>query len=408
MRGLPQPDGLGPRAHPRATGPNPRRKPLAPTAGLHHHVNVVMEADLRELVRQWASLAVTSLYLDVDGRRYPRPTDFAPHLNHLFHLARASAAAQGAEVVTAVHEDLRRIANWVERDLDRTTTRGVAAFSCEALGRFEAFPLSRPVRNQVVVGPGPDVAQLCAALSWEQRTLVVAVDRQASRMIRLDGDRIEELEAPVDAIERQVDTDVEIGSFERRHEEFARQHYRHVARAVADDLEVWRATAVVLSGQDDSVSHLERYLPEHVVTLVKGRLRLPVASGTSDLARDAVEVVSAAEKARRHKLARQVRERAAEGAAAVAGLGPVMEALGTGRVGTLLVEEGFDVPGIRCPDCGQLAPEESSCPRCGGAPMAVERLVDAAVNEALVHHVTVEFLEPSELDGLGHIGALVR
>jgi peptide subunit release factor 1 (eRF1) len=227
-------------------------------------------------------------------------------------------------------------------------------------------------------------------------------------MIRLDGGRIEELQAPVDTIERRVDTDVEIGSFGRRHEELARQHYRHVARAVSEELEAWRATAVVLSGQDDSVSQLERYLTDHVASLVKGRLRLPVAGATADLAREAIEVVGAAEKARRHELVREVRGRAAEGAGAVVGLGPVMEALGTGRVGTLVVEEGFDAPGIRCPDCGRLAPDGSSCPRCGGSPTAVEHLVDTAVNEAFAHHVTVEFLEPSELDGLGHIGALER
>jgi len=387
-----------------------RRKSLSIACGVLHDVIVFTEDDVRELVRQWVSPVVTSLYLDVDGRQYPRRSDLVPHLNRLFDVARASAEAQGPDAVGAVDRDIRRIASWMGRDLDRTTTRGVAAFSCDALGRFEAFPLSRPVRDQVVVGPGPDIAQLCAALSWEQRTLVVAVDRQASKLVRLNGDEVDEFAAPVDTIERQVDTDVEIGSFDRRHEELARQHYRHVARAVAAAVDSWRPTAVVLSGQDDSVSQLERYLPDRASSLVKGRLRLPVVSSTTEFATHAHEAVSEAEKARRHGLVQELGERAAGDAGdagAVVGPGPVLEALGTGRVATLVVEEGFDLPGIRCPDCGRLASDGIRCPRCGATPIAVEHLIDAAVNEAFAHHVRIEFLESAGLDGFGHIGALI-
>jgi len=384
------------------------RKALATGAGVPHDGNVVTETDVRELVRRWDGPVVTSLYLDVDGRRYPRPSDLAPRLRHLFDLARASAAAQGADATDAVHHDLRRIALWIERELDRTTTRGVAAFSCAARDRFAVFPLSGGVRDGVVVGPGPDVAQLCAWASRGRRTLVVAVDRQGGRMVRLDDGRIEERGVPVDATERRVDTGVEIGSFERRHEELARQHLRHVARAVADELEAWRADAVVLSGLEENLAQFERQLPDHVLALVQGRLRLPVATDPVDLARAAGEVVRAAERQRLDELVGELRGRSAQGASAVTGLGPVLEELGEGRVGTLLVEEGFDVPGIRCPDCGRLAPGGDSCPRCGSTPLAVEHVVEAAVHEAFAHHVTIEFVEPAGFEGLGRIGALGR
>jgi len=362
---------------------------------------------VRDLVRRWADQVVTSLYVDVDGRRYPGPSHLVPHLEHVFDLARSAPVVQSAGAAGAVDRDLRRIAGWMERELDRTTTRGVAAFSCDALDRFEVFPLSRPVRDQVVVGPGPDVAQLCAALSWEQRTLVAAVDRQSSRMVIVRGDRVDEIDAPLDAIERQVDTDVEIGSFERRHEELARQHFRRVADAVSDALGRWQPTAIVLSGQDDSVSRLERYLPDAAASVVTGRIRLPVTSTAGELARQASAVVRAAEEGRRHDLVRELGERAAEDAGAVVGIGPVLEALGSGSVSTLMVEEGFDRPGSRCPDCGLLAIDQNRCQRCGALPVPVEHLADAAVNAAFVRHVPIEFVEPEGLDGLGRIGAFV-
>ncbi len=351
---------------------------------------------------------MTSFYLDVDGSRYPRPSDYVPHVEHLFRLARASATAEGGHAVDAVEADLSRIADWLERDLDRGTTRGVAAFSCEALGLFEAFLLRMSVRDQVVVGQGPDVAQLCAVLFADEQTLVVAVDRQHSRMLRLEQGEIEEKEAPNDSIERQVDTDVEVGSFERRHEELARQHYRHVASAVVSELEERPATGLVLCGQEDSVSQLEGYLPEHATALVRGRIRLPVASERTEVARAASEVVRAAKVQRQRELIVELRERAAEGSGAVTGLGPALEALGTGRVARLVVEDGYGAPGGRCTDCGQLVPADVSCTRCGATPIVVENVVDAAITEAFTHHVAIEFCDASELTGLGHIGALDR
>jgi peptide chain release factor subunit 1 len=373
-----------------------------------HYLTVLTESAVRDLAQRWISPVVTSFYLDVDGSRYPRPSDYAPHVERLFRLARGSAVAEGGDAVDAIEADLSRIAGWLERDLERGSTRGVAAFSCGALGLFEVFALPTSVRDQVVVGPGPDVAQLCAVLYAGEQILAVAVDRQRCRMLRLEHGEIEEREAPIDAIERQVDTDVEVGSFERRHEELARQHYRHVASAVGAELERRPATSVVLFGPEDSVSRLEGYLPEHAMALVRGKLRLPVASERVECARAASEVVRGAKVQRQRELIVELRERSAESAAAVTGLGPALEALGTGRVGTLLVEDGYGSPGGRCPACGQLVPDSVPCTRCGATPIGVENVVDAAVTEAFTHRVEIEFCDASDLAGLGHIGAMDR
>ena len=373
-----------------------------------HHLTVLTESAVRELVQRWISPVVTSFYLDVDGSRYPRPSDYAPHVERLFRLARGSTVAESSGSADAIEADLTRIAGWLERELDRGTTRGVAAFSCEALGLFEVFGLPTPVRDQVVVGPGPDVAQLCAVLYAGEQVLAVAVDRQRCRMLRIESGEIEEREAPIDTIERQVDTDVEVGSFERRHEELARQHYRHVASAVGTELAKRPATSVVLFGPEDSVSRLEGYLPEQALALVRGKLRLPVATERTECATAANEVVRAAKVQRQRELVADLCERAAEGASAVTGLGPALEALGTGRVGTLVVEDGYGSPGGRCSDCGQLMPDGVPCTRCGSATTVVENVVDAAVTEAFTHHVQIEFCDASDLDGLGHIGAMDR
>jgi hypothetical protein len=99
--------------------------------------------------------------------------------------------------------------------------------------------------------------------------------------------------------------------------------------------------------------------------------------------------------------------RAEEGAGAVTGLAPTLYALGRDRLERLFVEEGFAAGGARCERCYQLV-VGPPCWRCGGASVVpVENVVDAAIGEAFVHHLTLEFCEPQSLTGLGHIGAFV-
>ena len=367
--------------------------------------DVIEEQAIRALATRRSTPAVTSFYLDVDGRRYPRPSDYAPNVDHLFRLARKSAEAQGKDVVEAVESDLSRIGEWLDGSLDRSTTRGVALFSGSREGFFEAFGLPVPVRDQVVVGPGPDVAPLCSVSAASERTLVVAVDAQRARFLRIRPGQVEEVEAPTDEIERQVDTDVELGSFERRHEEHARQHYRHVARAMVDELGRRPATHVVLSGTREAVAHLEEHLPKGVARLVAGRIGNPLASERGDLARAATEVVDEARRQHRTALGEELRDRAEQGAAAVTGLGATLRALGADQVETLIVEEAFATGGAQCGECGQLVVDAARCPRCGATPVWVDNVVDAAITDALAHHVAIEFCEPGGLADLGHIGA---
>jgi peptide chain release factor subunit 1 len=349
-----------------------------------HDRAVIVESVVRQLAAGWSSQIVVSFYLDIDGRRYPRPSDYAPHVEQLFRLARKSAEAEGQHGVDAVEADLSRIAGWLDSGLDRKTTRGVAVFSCQAQDLFDVFSLPISVRDQVVVGRGPDVAQLCAILATSEQSLVVAVDRQRSRLLRLEcGDAdVDEREAPIDETARQVDTNDELGE-------------RPAAR-------------IVLCGQQESVAGLEGYLPERVVALIAGRIALPLSGGRAELARAASEIIRAVRRQHQIELIDELRARASEGAGTVTGLAATLDALGAGQVETLVVEEGFEARGGRCRDCGQLVPDGALCTRCGAAPIPMENVVDAAITEAFTHHVALEFCEEADLAGLGHIGAFER
>jgi peptide chain release factor subunit 1 len=364
------------------------------------------ESDVRVLAEWRGDPFVTSFYLDVDGRRFPRPSDYAPNITALLKAARDSARRLGKPAAEAVEENLARISGWLNNGLDRHAVRGVAAFA--APGLFQTLDLPVPVRDQVVIGSCPDIAQLCQVLAGSRPVLVVAVDRQRSRVLRLDLEGVHELAAPADPVERQADTDVELGSFEHRQMELRRQHLRRVAGVVSSELEQHPAEQVVLSGTAESVADLEAHLPKQVASRVVGRIALPPNAADRELAALAQRLIEAQRVEHQRAITKELEERASEGKAAVTGLSPTLEALGADRAQVLVVEEGWEVPGGRCRECSQLVGEEPTCPRCGGAVIAVVDVVAAAISEAFLHHVRLEFCEEGSLANVGHIGAFER
>lgn len=349
-----------------------------------------------------------SFYLDVDGRRYPRPSDYAPRLDHLMRDAREQAHARGPGVVQSVEKDLQRIARWLEGALDRSSTRGVAAFSACAQGLFRVFPLPVPVRDQIVVDVAPDLAQLAELLASTRPALVVLVDGQRSRLLLVTPGEAKERRAPTDVIARQADTDVEIGSFEHRHEELVRQHLRHVAHAVTAEFDAEDVRQLVLSGPHDLVVQLEARLPKRVRALVSARMALPVTTRAADVAQEANQALAEVDRRQRQALVRKVKELADEGAGAVIGLAATLEALSENRVETLLVGRGFAVPGARCATCDALLEQVVVCPRCGGLPVPVENIVDAAITEAFLRHVSLAICEADDVADIASVGAFER
>lgn len=359
-------------------------------------------------IAAWRGDVVTSLYLDVDGRRSPRSPDVDRRADHLLRIARRRAPLDGGAPGPLVEAELGRIARWLDGGVDRSSTRGVALFAEGASGRFEALALPVPVRDQVVVDRAPDVAQLCEVLVTLPTALVVAVDRRRWRLLRWVAEKGEELDVLDDDTPRWVDTDVELGGFDRHHEELEREHYRGVATGVIEELGQRSTPHVVLTGPAASTARLEGLLPDWVLARLTDRLVLPVDSSVADLAQSAQEAVARAELRRRAAVVGRLRERAASGAGVVTGLGPTLGALGDAAVATLVVEATFEAPGGRCGECALLTTALGPCPRCGAALDPVPNVVDAAITQAFLHGADLEPVEDGQLADLRHIGALAR
>ena len=371
-----------------------------------------MTALSQDVVRSLASFKggddpVVSLYLDVDGRRFVRPRDYEPHLDALLRRAAAQLNGTGAAA-----EDLRRIEAHVKGGIDRSRTRGVALFSCAPAGLWNVLELPTPVRNQVVVNSTPHIRQLEAVLDANERFGVLLADRQRARMFVFELGELVDKSELFDSLPRHED---DRGDWAKDHlrDHSADAALHHLKRAAEVAFSVFQEQDfdhLIVGAPDDIANELERVLHSYLKERIAGRINVPVGAADAVICDAALQVEAAVERAREARLVNRLRDAVGAGNGGVAGLGPVLAAVVERRVDTLLVSDGYEAPGWRCPSCHHLAVLGPACPVCPSSTMArTDDVVEEAVGEALGQACRVEVVVGNaDLDVLGRIGALLR
>ena len=371
---------------------------------------MITEDRIRSLAARRGHPVVTSCYLDVDGRRHPRPVDYELQLDHLVRQARERASGLGGEAVRSVDGDLDRISAYVRGGFDRSRVRGLAFFVCSAEGFFEVVEAPVPVRNEVVLGASPHVRPLESLLSHHERFAVVLVDRQRARLFLFELGVLEECPQVFDAVPRRHDQGGWSASNIQRHtDELAHRHLKHAAEVTFEELQRRPVDHLILGGPHELVSEFESLLHPYLKDRVAARCTVAVTASPEEIRKAALEVEGDVEKNREEGMVTRLREAAGSGNGGVVGLEPTLRALVERRVDTLIVSEGFEAPGWRCPSCRFMATKGRGCPVCGASMELVDDVVEQAVEEALANKCRVSIvLHSADLDVLGRIGALLR
>lgn len=365
----------------------------------------ITEQDVRELAAfKGRSAPVTSLYLDVDGRRHPNRKDHEARLARLLKRVRD----------TAPPDDVRRIERHVKEggvERKRTNVRGLAVFSCAADGLWRTVELPVPVRDQVVVNHTPHVRQLESARDRYGRVGVLLADRQRARAY------VFELGAPVaksellDELPRHED---DRGEYVRDQvsDKAAAAAHRHVKRAAEAAFALFQEHefAHLLIGAPEKVAaDLEHVLHPYLRDRRAGRVHVAPGASDDEVRQAVLTAVEDVAHRRQQQLVDRLRDAVGAGSGGVAGLKPTLDALNERRVDTLLVSDGFEAPGWRCTSCAHLAVKGPRCPVCDTAMDKLDDIVEAAIEEALLRSRTVEMCAAiADLDVAGRIGALRR
>jgi peptide chain release factor subunit 1 len=365
---------------------------------------------LRKLA-EWdaASSPITSLYLTVDGRRFPRRADYEVRLDELLRHAKAQGNASDREAARSVERDVAVMSEFVREELDRADTRGLAMFSSSSAGLWEVVLISRPVRDRVVVAPQPDLVPLEALLETYRPSCAALVDYEKARLFVVEMGRIEEVTDVWDDVPGRHEQGGWAQMRMQRHvDDHRARHLKHVADAL---FSLWRRRPfeqLALAGPAEAQRDVEAHLHDYLRQRVRATFTLPMTATTADVLARVLEMEEQVEREREQAAVERVK--AASGASdhGVAGLEDTLEALSAGRVGELVVSFELSSPGAACESCGRLTTRKGACPSCGEPTQAVPDVVEAAVTAAVRNGSRVEVVLDAGLEELGGIGALLR
>jgi len=361
-------------------------------------------------------LPVTSLYLDVDGRRWGRK-ECAIRLKNLIQEEQVRLAEQELDrpARESVGQDWDRLQQWVHDRFDRRGAKGLVVFSCAARQWWQEYRLPEPVRSRLVVDRRPYTRPLKAILDEHHRYGVVLVDRSRARLFQLYLGEIEERSEVFSEVPQLVSGSGQRFArderqIERHVEEHVRRHLKHVAEVAFDLYQRGRFWHLILGGPKELLAQLERTLHHSLQRIIVGRIPLDPGASVKEVQEASLAVDQAYVQQEQAQLAQRIKEEAAAGRLGVVGLAPTLEALNMGAVHTLAVTREYVAPGVQCSACGFLGTEETECPRCGGRAVETrEDVVAEALNEAAEQGCSIARLAtPEELQPVGHVGALLR
>jgi peptide chain release factor subunit 1 len=368
--------------------------------------------DLLRKLAEWTSngVPVSSVYLDVDGRRYPRKHDYMVRAEENARQLRILADPLGREARTSVEKDVSRMLEYFD-GLERGPIRGVALFACSNQGLWEEVETPRPVKDRATLADHPYVLPLEALAETYQSFCTVIVDREKARFFLARMGRIREENELLDDVPGRHDQGGWSQARYQRHiDEHVLAHLKRVADVLLDYLKRAAFDHLILAGPHEVVVEFERRLHDYLKRRIAARTHLAMTVSAAEVLERSLAVEESVEERREREAIDRVLAEAAAGRNAVTGLGPVLDALNDARVDTLVVPFGFEAKGVRCEECGRLAESGSRCRTCGGPTEAVTDVVDSAVGVALRQSSRVDmvtFAGRDSFDGV-KIGALLR
>jgi peptide chain release factor subunit 1 len=310
-------------------------------------------------------------------------------------------------------EDLERISSYLHsREPPFKGARALAVFCSVRDDLFEVVQMARPAEGFAAIERTPYIEPLIRSAE-DRRWCVALVNRRAARILTGPGDQLEERQRIKDDVPSQHDQGgLSQANYERSVEKDVEDHLRRVAEMLS---RLWRRDRfdrLALGGPTEVVSRLEALLHEELRgRLTSRRVEVDLSSATDDQIRAAVaRLVEEDERHRERTALDRLAAGIGRGGRAAGGPEATLEALTERRVETLLLENGFDRRGGRCPTCGLLSLEtHDRCPADGSALEELDHLREGAVEAALAQDAEVVVVRHyPDLGPFQGIGALLR
>jgi hypothetical protein len=325
---------------------------------------------LESLVRSLASSrpergVCISLFVDLDPADVPTAGELASHVTSLVDAARKQVdAVPGLTHVeeTAARDDLDRARAFLEDDLDRSGTRGFALCANAPDGVWHEIPLATPVRDSAHAGRHFAVAPLLAPLERDREIVLVAVGRERGTIWRSRSGRVWLVDDRTQEIGRRHDQGGWSQSrLQRGVDEDAYEHFRDVARMLADEIRPGSETLLLVACVEELRTHFEDLLAPHLREALLGWSTVEAHAGEGALQREAERLLAIRLASERASLLERWQEARSRGDRAASSWAEALEGAANRAVEAAVVD-GRSPRAWACPVCdrGSLAP--GRCP----------------------------------------------
>src|SRR3712207_5385834 len=336
-----------------------------------------------------------SLYVNLDPRVTATAGDVQTRVHSLLDEAAKSSEASREELShdarQALRADLERVRRFFDQEFNRDGARGAAAFCGSLDGIWVTRGLTDPVPDEVHVDRRLYLAPLAPLVGRGDGGLVRVASREQGPFSALGGGRLEEGTDLTDERPRRHDQGGWSQARMQRHVgELASEHLRQLADEL--DRRVRRAhgdVRVVVVSPEETWAELSALLSQDVARALAGWAQGDTHASPAELLELATPVLERTRAAQEKALLERWREEAGRNGRAAAGWTATLDAASDGRVETLLASDGADRPAWRCPQCGRASAEAGECPLHGAPLERVEKGLNLAMHQALVHGGTV-------------------
>ena len=358
---------------------------------------------------------VTSCYLNLDRAKWLPPM-LKIRVKDLLQSAQQELAAKagGHAQRESLRDDLARIEEFGLQEIGTNHQKGLAVFSCAAEKFWQTYALPRIGRNILIADRSPYIRPLAAILAEYHRYAVVLVDRVMGQVFEVYMGEIVERADVIAQVPRRVKEGGLGGrderNIERRHAEAVHQHFRRLADETFGLFQRDRFDYLVLGGHRELLREFKEHLHPYVKQRWVGDFQAePWKTSSTEVLARALEIEDETERENEKRMAEELVQKAGAGQRAVSGVGATLGALTRGEAQTLLVEDGFEMPGFVCHHCHFTSLGGEPCPLCHKPLDPCPDIVDEAIELALRKNCQIEHVRgPTALRDAGRMGAILR
>lgn len=317
-----------------------------------------------------------TLYLDIDQNK--------PANRKRGFVVQAEALLKDLKTT---HGPDRRLADAVRRALDlvkklRPKGRSALVVVNSSLKLAEIYELELPFAASAHWRTGAFLRPIVEAMDENERYGVVLTSTTRARIFTSYMGKItehEDLISDTTSRTRALGTDQwrSQGKREKRHDEEVALHAKKVIDALHDLALRQPFDRLIVAGTSKATAQLVRLLPRRLQGKLVRTITMPMTAGKKDVQEGIIKLQQQMEREQEAALIEGLETELHDGGKAVAGFGPVLDAINQGRVWKLFYAKGLKVEGGECTDCGAYSPQvKGPCTYCGGKTTKVAQCID--------------------------------